>query len=472
MGVDESLPALDPAFKRIVRTSAGVTRSQIIGQGWKVLRNYSTSLAGAAKWVDIASGGVTLTGSSGSPLRQSVSFGDQDSFPAKADAPGIGFVQMNFILGKLMGNFFLPEDVLKIDKLDSTTTQVVSLNIKGTAKRVALQHAIAFYLEANSYLHTMTGLTISENSVIYTPSGGRIRHMYNGLSVDVYNPTGPAKRNGTTVLLVDGVDYVNKTVRLVCPDGTNISTLNITGNDQVYIADCYSASKTGPYGPNDWIKASSTLFHSSSGLSVSAGYYEQFKSIVAALSAALTEANLTQYIGAFFDAYGFWLDTIITTRGVTQKYIEQPTFAQGSFIYDRQGQPLKFVGGWAEASYVYEGRDFDWLISPFQASGVLHILKLGGGDIKRFVPPALPQAGSDQVFPQDIEFFAPVGGHRDIFKPVHDTSGATVPMVEAPFIARSQIIPDTLQGIKLTSVTESTSVATTSTTTTTTSTGA
>lgn len=453
-GWTDSLPKVDSIFKYIVGTSDGVERDSI-GRGWNIKHNFRTGLAGAMKWVSIA-GGATLGGETSEPLRQSIAFSTQQSFPGVSDAMSTGSVTRTLGMAKLLGNFYLPEDYFKIDALNAMVIGKVSADIEGTAQNLAHQMAVALYTAANMELCDISSISAyggAAAALTFTPSGGRIRWFYNGLSVDVYDATRVTHRNAAFPLVVDGVDYLNGTVRLVRPDGTDIP-VGFINTDKVFVADCYSATKIGPYAIDDWTATTGTIFDSSSGLNLT--YYPQFKSSVVNLAAALTDGVLTYRIGRFFDAYGVWLDTILTTRGVSEKYVQQPSFTSGNFLYERQGKALRFKGGTeAEPEYVYDGHSFRWLISPYQKTGVVHILKLNDGNLRRYMPPRLAKAGSHGKF-QDVEFFAPLGGHTGIFKAVHTSTGSTSPMVEAPFTLRAQMAPLDPRGIKLYGVTEST----------------
>jgi len=466
-GIRETLPELDPVFTEVIQTSQEVVRD-LIGSEWKIRYNLETSLAGGVKWVSPGGGTVNL-GSVAEPLRQSLVWGTQQSFPTAAESPAVGNIRLTLSMAKLFGNFYLPEDVFASDELSSSVVREVVRNIKGVAKRVAQQNIVWFYLPSTGELCTVSGISSysGKAEITFTPDNGRIRWFYNGMVVDVYNQDFTTNRTSDFAVVVDNVDYLNKTVRLVRPDGTAFPAGFVNG-DKVVAKDCYSSGKLGPYGLDDWTKSSGALFDASSGVNVS--NYSQFKSLVSDISASLTESTLAEKMGQFVDAYGLYLDTVITTRGVTQGFMEQPTFGKGEFIFNRQGAPLNFVGGWSKVGFVYDGRNYQWLISPYMREETLYVVKLGGKNLKRYVPPNVPQMGSRADFGGEIRFLAGLGGGSGIFKLAHTSAGATQPMVEAPFISRCQMAPEIVMGIKLTSITESPAIATTTTTTTSTST--
>ena len=183
-------------------------------------------------------------------------------------------------------------------------------------------------------------------------------------------------------------------------------------------------------------------------------FFPQFTSYVAAVSAVITENSLNAYVGKFEEAYDCELDTILTTPGVTIKYLEQPHEGASRQTYMRQGTTLNFASGFADVSYAYEGRTMTWHATRWVTQGQLYVLKLQGSNIKRYVPPALPQAGSKSGFAQEVEFIGPAIGYNGIFVPVQDSSANIIRMVQAPFDMLYQIAPDDVRSIKLTSITE------------------
>lgn len=463
-GIRETLPAVDPVFKEIQQTSSEVVRDAI-GRDWKIRHNLELSTAGGLKWVNPL-GGTTNLGSVAQPVRQSILLGTQDTFPSKAESPMVGNAQLVLSMAKMHGNLYLPEDYFQIDVLSASVVKNVLRNIRGFAKKIAHQQAIWFYMPLTGELATVSSVSAYTGTaaLTMTPDNGRIRWFMNGMMVDIYNQDFTTNRTSGVEVIVDNVDYLGKTVRLVRPDGSALPA-GIVNGDKIVWKNCYSGGRMGPYGLDNWIKDSGYLFDSSSGISVST--YSQLKSLVSAVSAALTENTLSRKIGTFVDAYDVYLDTVITTRGVTQGFMEQPAFGTGEFIFNRQGQALKITGGWADVGFVYAGRNYTWKISPYARESTLYVVKLGDRDLKRYVPPAPPNMANMQEIGNEIHFIAGLGGHGGAWKLAHNTDGTTMPLVEAPCVSRCQMAPTTLYGIKLTAITESPAIATTTTTSTT-----
>jgi len=463
-GIRETLPGVDPVFQEIKTTSMDVIRDQI-GRDWKVRYNLELSTAGGLKWVD-PDGATTNLGSVAEPLRQSIQFGTFDSFPTLAQSPAVGNVTLALKMAKLFGNLYLPESYFQVDEMNSSLVRNVLRNIKGFAKKIAHQQAVWLYMNATGELATISGVSSYSGTaaLTFTPDHGRIRWFLNGMVVDIYNQDFTTNRTDGVTVYVDNVDYIGKTVRLVRPDGSALPA-GIVNGDKVVWKSCYSGGRMGTYGFDNWIKDSGYLFDANSGVSVS--NYSQLRSLVSSIGAALTENTLSEKMGQFVDAYDEYLDTIVTTRGVTQGFMEQPAFGKGEFVFQRQGQPLKLIGGWADVGFIYGGRNYSWKISPYCPEETLYGVTLANHDLKRYVPPSIPRTGSMQGVDGEIRFIAGLENNGGAWKLAHASDGSTMPLVEAPCIARAQLAPTSLKGIKLTTITESPAIATTTTTSTT-----
>jgi hypothetical protein len=187
--------------------------------------------------------------------------------------------------------------------------------------------------------------------------------------------------------------------------------------------------------------------------------YSQFRSLVQAVSGPLTDDVLNKYVGNYLDSYpGLSLDTIITTNGVTQKYLQQFGLYNNRKFYDSQGKSLNAKGGWSEVAYEFNGRMLRWIVDPMCAAGRLYCAKFQGGNIKRYQPPTISQsgplggvgAGTDG----EVQFLAPVGGHTGVFMLARTSGGAVMDVLEAPFHQYNLIAPIDPRGVKLTGLTE------------------
>jgi len=500
----ESLPKVDRIYETVIRTSQGVQKDSI-GRDYLVKHHFETSLAGAIRTANRL-GPTIQTGPTSSFVANSFS---NIGFPSPISQPHVGSIIRTVQLQRQHGNFGQPLDILKADSLQASVISQVARDMRGIARLHAQLEAISFYVNGPGYLGTIptgTVLTDTNTTLVFTPGSSRIGWWHNGMMMSVWDGTDPSSDNlisddsaGAEIpLIVDQVDYLAGTVKLKRIDGLALNIFGAGANESivpgsaathyVFVRD-NTVYRLGHYGLETWIKDNSAddgiLFAADTNDARAAtvqnrtnlsggvlttqfdvGNWPQFKSsITANLAAALTETNLTNKIGDFIDAYDADLDTIITTRGVTQKFLEQPTAATSNGAYrqefDRSGRPLNFQGGWAEVGFTYEGKAYGWNISRFCQAGTLYVIKTQEGNLKRYVPPMLSggggigSTGSGLDLGNEVEFVAPLGGSRSIWKLVHNSAGETTAMVEAPFMQFSQLVPIDVRSIKIGGITES-----------------
>ena len=437
------LPSLDPVSQRICTSSVGVQRSGI-GRSFKVIHQFETSLAGGFKWDNTLSGDVETN-----PTTSHV-YDAPNTFPTYTTASALGTVQRELTLVSGKGTFALPLMIAQAGTLNNVNTMnYVGQSLKACGRLVANARIASFYATDSLKTIGTVGATVTDgatddNEVTFNISAGRIRTFYPGMFVDLWDATGVTQRNSGVYTVVHSVDYLNLTMTLV-----NVGAATVYFDSQVVATDIVTwrdSKSQGSSGLNDWLVNSGTLY----GMALAD--YPQLKSLIDTSVGELTEWELNRYVGSFDEAYGTLvdLDTIITTGGVTRNFVEQT----GSYArYERQGSAASVEAGWSNFGYQYNGKHFDWLVSNNCASGHLYGVKLKGENIKRYIPPRVPSAGSQADMPADIQFFAESAGSTSIFLPTR-VNDAVAEMVEAPFYMYEEIAPLYPQGIKLTGVTE------------------
>ena len=459
-GIQESLPDIDGIFRTMKSTSMGVVRNTGIGRDYKVKHNFTASLAGAFFWKASPLGSTV-----NSNVSPPVMWDTLVAFPGADEATNMGTVQRELQLVQGTGNFFLPIQLFQVDTLDAATIKYVGENIRQVAKLVAHMNALSFYtvIPTNTFkpmarIESVTsGGTTGDATVTISLDGttylnGRIRNFYPGMLVDIFdtNASYASFIPSSNYAVVTTVDYLNKTVTIVTTAGGTWDTNNIAAGDYILAKDTGAPGGGTPvgYGPSGletWIKSSGTVF------GIALGTYPQFKSLVTAVSDSLTESTLNRYIGTFFDDLGMKLDTVITTGGVVRELLDQ---VEDLGQFQRQGAVVQWKGGWGDIGYQYNGHSFKWLLSSYSQPGSAYIVKTGSGNLKRYVPPRVPGTGTHKAFDGEVQFVAPWGGSKSIFKPLHNSSGATTELVEAPFITLHECAPTDIQSIKLTGLTE------------------
>lgn len=482
----ESLWDLDPIYPMIERTSMNVVRNRGIGRGWQILKTWVTGVAGGAKFTS-AQGGAVVSG----PNQFNV-YDTPQSFQGVDETSAPAFIQTNLTLIEHRGNFYLPHQILRADRLTASIGSVVAQNLKGVGDLLAQQEAALFY---SSSATTGELADIGDTSVNVTnktspaadtsvmvfeidgtdSSSGRVHRFRPGMMVDLYNSTGVTKRNLGFTLVVDNVDPLANKVEIRRIDGSAFQVATVLNggvtyataggdNDIVVIKDSVNVS---PKGIESWIADGTTV---TSFFGIDVRNFGQFKSYVpSAINAALTENTLNKHFAKFFESFpGRKIDTAITTMGVLIGFIDNldggtnitaTTASPGRMRYDRNGQSLDVEAGWEAFRYRFASRPIEIYTSTYAAFGTLYAGKMRNGGIQRYVPPSIPGAKVDSRFGTEVEFVAPIGGAggmQGIFKHAHSTAGATTDFVEAPFVRQWNVMPgdQSVNWLKMTGITE------------------
>lgn len=505
--IHESLPALAPIYNQIQSTSMDVARDKGLGRGWLVTHLYATGVAGLMEYANPAGPDFTsITGNQVGHMAIGTAQTNVAIFPSASESPHTSSIKRQLALHMMVGNFSIPVTWMQADTLTATQIKQVARDIKAVGDLRALIEASSFFaytatdqnddpVDVLGRVSTITEVsTTNYVDIVIDEQYGRISNFRVGMRIDVVadnsdsdGPETGTDTDGTDIrnastdtnyvhLIITSVDYLSKTVRVV---GINNATGAVeaygsthgwtsnqsnppVADDWLVLSKCTQFSTSGTarpmmtWGLEDWIKGSGYIMGGSSGTAgLDLDTFHQFRSQVVAVNGPLTDSVMNGYIGGYLDAYpGQSLDTIITTQGVTLKYLEQPALYNNRMTYDRTGKALNVAGGWQDVSYSFNGRELRWIISPMCLTKRLYGCKLGGGNIKRYTPPKV--GGMDSRIGGEVEFLAPLGGHSGIFKIAHASSGASQNYLEAPFWQYNLVAPIDPRGVKLTGLTEAT----------------
>ena len=294
-------------------------------------------------------------------------------------------------------------------------------------------------------------------------------------------------------LIVENCDPLTNTVTLVAPynpvsasgfqDDSNatanisaITELNLNA-DVVYanthlVNNVGGTTYTGIAGINSWLKAGNEggtqtrLLGSESDSTdfIDVNDRPEFKSFKYAVNGVLTEYNMKRYlqrVHSAFEPLGHTIDTLIASEGVWSAYESQKI---GQYRIDRTGRPASIQNeGQTEGfSFTFEGKTYKGHTSRFVEAGTLYGLKLGGSNWKKYVPPSprgmSKMSEADAFIP--FEFVAgAITGTSTNQLPVYQTaSGGGANLVtqasQMPGRIRMQLVPDQVNGMKLTGLTE------------------
>ena len=511
----ESLPLVAPFFKDIVATAVGVRRdeSSAIGRTWNVIHLYDAGISGLMKYGDPLGPAMVTDATTGrmASMLNFYSIKSSTPFPNANESPHAGSLKRTLQLHYTTGNFSVPVAWMQADALNATQIKTVARDIKAVGKLRAMVEATGFHalpVSDGSYdvkvLGAISSATASSNvlTVVIAEAYGTIHNFRPGMAIDIVAGDGSALggniqsgiaydatdvRNYTTGntaadyvnVIIQSVDYIGRTFKCVgiARDTGAIATCTTSNGwvgaaggkvdpgDYIVMKDCSTyIAGTRPmptWGLEDWMKSSGRIMGgASTAEALDVDVYPQFKSSVTAINGPLTEDVLNKYVGDYLDAYpGETIDTIITTNGVTQKHLQQYGLYNNRQFYDRQGKSLNVKGGWAEVNYEFNGRVVRWIVDPLCLKNRLYGIRLGDGNIKRYVPPSI-SSGNDMVsgdsagMDGEVQFLAPAGGHTGIFMVARGTTGQVLDILEAPFWQYQLIAPINPKGIKLTSLTE------------------
>ena len=515
----ESLPTVAPFFKDIVSSSVGVSSdsSSNIGQLWKVIHLYSAGVAGLIKYADVTGPAtITQTGGMGTQSQLLNFTVDTSIYPTAREAAHAGSLKRTLYLHMTTGNFSIPVTWMQADVLSATQIKKVAQDIKAVGDLKAMVEATGFHsipiTAASSFdvkvLGMLTNAAETGTDIVritIDEAYGTIHNFRIGMAIDIVAgdrttggvlqdgvaADGTDRRNysgssgGTYVhLYITNVNYLARTFDCVGigsgtgalvvwtddPTGTCLGSWGVTTDnnevnkyDYIVTRDCstyVTATRPMPtWGIEDWMKSTGYILGGASGgEALDVDTFSQFRSSVTAVNGPLTDDILNKYIGNYMDAYpGLTLDTIITTNGVTQKYLQQFGLYNNRNFYDRQGKSMNAKGGWSEVSYEFNGRTLRWIVDPLCASGRLYCCKFGGGNIKRYQPPSISGSGpisGGSGTDGEVQFLAPLGGHTGVFMLARTSGGAVMDVLEAPFHQYNMICPIDPRGIKCTGLTE------------------
>jgi hypothetical protein len=189
----------------------------------------------------------------------------------------------------------------------------------------------------------------------------------------------------------------------------------------------------------------------------------EFKSFKYNVNGVLTEYNLKRYlqrVHSAFEPLGHTIDTLVASEGVWSAYESQKI---GQYRIDRTNRVASITNeGQADGfSFSFEGKTYKGHTSRFVEQGTLYGIKLGGKNWKKYVPPS--PAGMSKMSQADayvpFEFVAgAITGTSTNQLPVYTTPSLGPTLVtqasQMPGRIRMQLVPDQVNGMKLTGITE------------------
>jgi len=432
---------LDPVWSEIFVSSQGV-KTEGLGRDWKYKFPCVVGLSGAYQFSDAA----FLTGAdlAYGPVTEaspdnSVVFGAGKGFPTRIESTAPSFFDITMTLKEARGNIFMPLKWMQMDQFDSIIGSAVRKVMEGSARKVALMHAVSFYTKDNAKFPIVWNLpraaaagtaTITIDNSSSTLPNGRIQMVHNGMLVDIIDTAGTTKRNDgpwmvTNVSYLENKFTIKKTMKY---DGSGVATDVAIGNNAADTDFITFARATGAAVSGTWTAPNQpgglmsnthmmgdtphTIYQGNLDVALHPEYGSY---IVTNLNGPLTEKVLTKYLGMWKERIGTMtdLDTLLMSAGVVHAYLEnEDNLAR----YERNGRRLSIKGGWADIDYAYQGSPFRFAVSSFIEPKAVVGIKTGGQNWKELVPPGVPGTGSQGEFENEIKFFGPLAGYKGIWQ--------------------------------------------------------
>lgn len=318
--------------------------------------------------------------------------------------------------------------------------------------------------DTNSQLNATPALTLSQSTrstriqlVVENvdPLTNKVTLVLDG------NPTSVLRNDSTTAGTISAISELNSNCDVVY---ANSHLVNNAGG----------TTYTGIAGINSWLKNGAETggtrptallgAESDSTDYIDVSERPEFKSFKYAVNGVLTEYNMKRYlqrVHSAFEPNGHTIDALIASEGVWSAYESQKI---GQYRIDRTDRVASLSKeGQAEGfSFTFEGRTYKGHTSRFVEAGTMYGIKLGGKNWKKYVPPS--PAGMQKMSQADayvpFEFVAgAITGTSTNQLPVYQSpSGGGANLVtqasQMPGRIRMQLVPDQVNGMKLTGITE------------------
>jgi hypothetical protein len=358
-------------------------------------------------------------------------------------------------------------------------------------------------------VNSTTGVTGTVTSdywqIKFNPSNYAVHRFSRGQRVDMVYSDGDrandeqaaqANQNRGTrrQLIVESVDPLTNEVVLVTNVDPNTAFFDTAGNapgsaatttyaaqadfDVAFIvyanatingSNVGSNTFVGIAGINSWLKngaeSSSTKLlgaESDSSDFIDVAERPEFKSFKYNVNGVLTEYNLKRYlqrVHSAFEPNGHTIDTLIASEGVWSAYESQKI---GQYRIDRTNRVASITSEGQQEGFTFsfEGNSYKGYTSRFVEQGTMYGIKLGGKNWKKYVPPS--PAGMSKMTQADayvpFEFVAgAITGTSTNQLPIYQTVSNQTMVTQAsqmPGRIRMQLVPDQVNGMKLTGITE------------------
>lgn len=448
--VNDTLGEECPVYKYIQRTIKNVRRDG--GLDWKIYHNYKGGVTGVTRMTNVdetashLSGGVNVTARTAFREYLSPMAGTR-----------MNYYQDTVEMARIDGVIPWDIDVEQVDMLAETMPDFATDHIRGAISGISRAYNYGLFTiddTSRQYFQVAESPTTTTSTAVVGAKNGSVSLVYPGLRVSLYR-AGAAlgDSDGDEMIVVDTVDPLNETVTLRTLSAGYDMT-NVAEDDEVCLYQSYGKSFLGF---ESYMKGSGTV----RGLSLTT--YPHMKSFVKAIDGPLTQSDLLTILSKFEKAlspFGVKVRKLVTTQGVLNTFMLN---YHGLMTMDVSGKPLNVSNtGYTEPGFTWNGIKYGFLTTDAMAASRLYGLDLEG-NYHRYVLPRLKKGGSlntggakaGEMVPSEVVWVAPaVMQSQGVFAPYFASSGAVTSGLQAPWYAIGQIVPERVQGIVLTGLTE------------------
>lgn len=481
---------IDPAFERMQITSEGVVKEGF-SRDYSVRKIFTAGTSGMVSF---------------DPSQKTV-YGDAMTSFAGIGAtfdPLKGFVdprqgliptpfQMEITLTGLEASLMLTKEILNLKSFQAVGDMWEKI-VMGWANNIKRTRATAWYTADSTYaISTIASAGTDADGTVddgQSAASGGIRYIWvritdgtinrleQGMPVDVRDKDSGdfyIRRNDVhniaanqTVgsrlrLFVGPVDRGRKVAMLWSPDMTEAQMESIVATDKIHWPNTKGDGTSTTFyhflGLNSFIRRTQEPTLSTTVLGVDVAQHPEFSSINEALNGVLTQQVLRKYLSKFsevYGPYGYDVDTGLCRRGVYNNYLTNYDVISRR---DTTNQPLTVANEGSRGRWAinHDGMGLDIGLSDFCNSGEFYMLKMKGGNWKRYVPPSVGGSGGGPAnIPayMEFEFIGSELGYTGTKIPIMSSDGTPTRGFGFYGESRMQCVADQWSCVKLTGVTE------------------
>lgn len=499
--VDTFLPALDKFGKSMVQNAKGDLAVSQLGRDYLYITHFQPAMASGRlrptssrndSWL-FGENTSRYGGTNGRLFRQTTA----NTLP---QSDGTQPLPIRFAIGLrgIEDAIQMTYDELQLAANDAVLGPTMMANkMKGYGRMIAQFYINAFYSDpATNYKLVDLGASSGSapysigsstvRQITFTPTGRQYDRLFPGQQVDIFNGTTRVNEyNGTRVrVVVDSVDAMyGKVVLSIEPSTVALSNAaydtvftTSTIGESGYLVDpgnydSTNAAFNGIAGFNSWCKAGGSgdpnnnyllgadrVDQGAFGGAVSVDVHPEFKSLIQSVNDVMTEHKFRLILDQWYrhhGKYGHYLDTALWSVGALRAY-EQTKLGQIRLNHSATGQ-LNSEGAASGLKFTHDGRTYDFETSNAIDAGNCYILRTGGGNWQRIVPPYA--AGTKTAPVQDEGLGLPIRlvmpaltGENTVL--ARNAQGQPLAATDMPYICYMQWKCKQPGSIKLTGITE------------------